>query len=144
MKKPKVQFSKYLTIFSSLLFVWCLIHGFHVNLSQAYDTAIYVTSITVSGGIFGLCLKSYMSKAKAENIYKVQRSMYEDIMTIKLAYNETMMQLIQQYHITQTDIDMFDNPSPIDDGVNEIINDMHDNINNHLCDTKQEDEIEHF
>lgn len=144
MKEPKFQFSKILTFASLALFVWCLAQGFYIDLTQAFDTAVYVTAITVSGGIFGLCLKSYMSKSKAENIYKIQRSMYEDIMTIKLTYNETMMQLIQKYHITQSDIDMADNLSPIDDGINDIINDMHDNVNNHLYDTKQEDEIENF
>jgi hypothetical protein len=144
MKEPKFQFSKILTLASLALFIWCLAQGFYIDLTQAFDTAVYVTAITVSGGIFGLCLKSYMSKSKAENIYKIQRSMYKDIMTIKLTYNETMMQLIQKYHITQSDIDMADNLSPIDDGINDIINDMHDNVNNHLYDTKQEDEIENF
>ena len=51
---------------------------------------------------------------------------------------------MQKYHLTQNDIDMADNLSPIDDGISDIISDMHDNVNNHLYDTKQEDEIENF
>ena len=140
----KIQFSKLLTIFSLMLFIWCLAEGFNTNFTQVYDTAIYVTSITVSGGIFGLCLKSYMSKSKAENIYKIQHGMYEDIMNIKLSYNEKMMKLLQEYQLTQSDIDMADIDSPINDGVNDILSDMKENINNHLYDTKTQDEIENY
>jgi hypothetical protein len=85
-----------------------------------------------------------MSKAKAENIYKVQHGMYEDIMNIKLKYNERMMQLTQEYQMTQSDVDMVDMDSPINDGVNDIMNDMRENVNNHLYDTKMEDDIENF
>lgn len=142
--EPKFQFSKILAIGSLVLFVISLFQGFITDLSQAYDTTIYVTAITISGGIFGVCLKSYMSKSKAENIYKIQKTMYEDIMDIKLRYNEGMMQLCQKYNMTQSDIDMFDNTSPISDGATNILNDMNESINNHLCDTKTEDEIENY
>ena len=144
MMKNKLQFSKFLTTFTALLFIWCLFEGFHTDFTIILDTAVYVTSITVSGGIFGLCLKSYMSKSKAENIYKIQHGMYEDIMNIKLSYNEKMMKLLQEYQLTQSDIDMADIDSPINDGVNDILSDMKENINNHLYDTKAEDEIENF
>lgn len=142
--KNKAQFSKILTILSAVLFIWCLSEGFNTHFGELYDTTVYVTSITVSGGIFGLCLKSYMSKAKAENIYKVQHGMYEDIMDIKLKYNERMMQLTQQYQMTQSDVDMVDIDSPITEGTNDIINDMRESLSNHLYDTKSEDDIELF
>ena len=143
-QEPKIQFSKFLTFGSLLLFIWSLLQGFTTDFTQVYDTTIYVTAITISGGIFGVCLKSYMSKSKAENIYKIQRTMYEDIMNIKLSYNESMMKLIKQYQLTQDDIDMNDNISPINDGVDDVLNDMKENINNHLYDTKTEDEIENY
>lgn len=142
--EPKFQFSKILAIGSLVLFVISLLQGFTTDLSQAYDTTIYVTAITISGGIFGVCLKSYMSKSKAENIYKIQKTMYEDIMDIKLRYNEGMMQLSQKYNMTQSDIDIIDNVSPISDGATNILNDMNESINNHLCDVKTEDEIENY
>ena len=85
-----------------------------------------------------------MSKSKAENIYKVQRAMYEDIMNVKLKYNENMMQLSQKYNMTQDDVDIIDSISPINDGVDSILNDMRENVSNHLYDTKQEDEIENY
>lgn len=143
-QEPKIQFSKFLTFGSLLLFIWSLLQGFITNFTQVYDTTVYVTAITISGGIFGVCLKSYMSKSKAENIYKIQRTMYEDIMNIKLSYNESMMKLIKQYQLTQDDIDMNDNISPINNGIDDVLNDMKENINNHLYDTKTEDEIENY
>ena len=85
-----------------------------------------------------------MSKSKAENIYKVQKTMYEDIMDIKLKYNQQMMKLIQQYQISQDEIDINDMSNPISEGVDSIISDMKENVNNHLYDTKTQDEIETF
>jgi membrane protein insertase Oxa1/YidC/SpoIIIJ len=142
--KNKVQFSKILTILSFMMFVWTLYCGFSASFNQLYDISVYVTAITVSGGIFGVCLKSYMSKSKAENIYKVQKTMYEDIMDIKLYYNEEMMKLIQKYNLNQEDINMADNTSYIDNGVDNIVGDMQESINNHLYDTKTEDDIENY
>lgn len=142
--KNKVQFSKVLTIISFVMFVWTLYSGFSASFSQLYDISVYVTAITVSGGIFGVCLKSYMSKSKAENIYKVQKTMYEDMMNIKLSYNEEMMKLIQEYGLTQNDIDIADNTSYIDNGVDSIVGDMQENLNNHLYSTKIEDDIENY
>lgn len=143
-KEPRIQFSKLLTLGSLTLFIWALFQGFTTDFTQVYDTTVYVTAITISGGIFGVCLKSYMSKSKAENIYKVQRVMYEDIMNIKLSYNENMMKLNHQYNMTQDDLNLIDNVSPIDEGVDNILSDMRENINNHLYDTKTEDEIENY
>lgn len=142
--KNKVQFSKILTILSFMMFIWTLYCGFSASFNQLYDISVYVTAITVSGGIFGVCLKSYMSKSKAENIYKVQKTMYEDIMDIKLYYNEEMMKLIQKYNLNQEDINMADNTSYIDNGVDNIVGDMQESINNHLYDTKTEDDIENY
>jgi hypothetical protein len=143
-REPKIQFSKLLTIGSLLLFVWTLLKGLYIDYTSVYDTTVYVTAITISGGIFGVCLKAYMSKSKAENIYKVQKTMYEDIMDIKLKYNQQMMKLIQEYQISQDEIDMNDMSNPISEGVDNIISDMKENVNNHLYDTKTEDEIETF
>lgn len=142
--KNKIQFSKILTILSFIMFVWTLYSGFSASFNQLYDISVYVTAITVSGGIFGVCLKSYMSKSKAENIYKVQKTMYEDIMDIKLYYNEEMMKLIQKYNLNQEDINMADNTSYIDNGIDNIVGDMQESINNHLYDAKTEDDIENY
>ena len=143
-KEPRFQFSKFLTLGSLCLFVWALLKGFTTDFTVIYDTTVYVTAITISGGIFGVCLKSYMGKSKAENVYKIQKTIYEEIMNVKLQYNEAMMKLIQTYHLTQDDINMFDSDSPINDGVNDILNDMRENVNNHLYDVKSEDDIENF
>lgn len=142
-KEPKIQFSKLLAIGSFVLFIWTLYRGLYVDFTEVLDTTINVTAITISGGIFGVCIKSYMSKSKAENIYKIQQSMYENMMDIKLNYNKKMMKLIQQYNVSQEEIDMYDVSNPIEDGVNSVVNDMKDNIGNHLYDTKVQDEIEY-
>jgi hypothetical protein len=141
-KEPRFQFSKLLTIGSLVLFIWTLSKGLYIDFTEVFDTTIYVTAITISGGIFGVCLKSYMSKSKAENIYKIQKTMYEDVMDIKLHYNEEMMKLISQYNVTQEEIDMSDMTNPINDGVEAVYGDMRESINNHLYDTKTMDDID--
>ena len=141
-KEPRFQFSKLLTIGSLVLFIWTLSKGLYIDFTEVFDTTVYVTAITISGGIFGVCLKSYMSKSKAENIYKIQKTMYEDIMNIKLHYNEEMMKLISQYNVTQDEIDMSDMTNPINDGVESVYGDMKESINNHLYDTKTMDDID--
>lgn len=141
-KEPRFQFSKLLTIGSLVLFIWTLSKGLYIDFTEVFDTTIYVTAITISGGIFGVCLKSYMSKSKAENIYKIQKTMYEDVMNIKLHYNEEMMKLISQYNVTQDEIDMSDMANPINDGVEAVYGDMKESINNHLYDTKTMDDVD--
>lgn len=147
MSKPRIEFSKLLSLGSLLIFVIILIKGCIMDMTQVYDTTLYVTAITVSGGIFGVCLKAYMSKSKAENVYKVQKEMYRDVMQIKLNYNTKMMRLSQKYNTTQADIQntISSNESecPIDMEQN-IINDMTENIDNHLSDTKIEDDVQNF
>jgi hypothetical protein len=87
-----------------------------------------------------------MSKSKAENIYKVQRGMYEDIMAIKLDYNKKMIQILKENNITQQEIDANDLVSNvnIDNGICNITNDMTESLNNHLYDTKQVDEVTNY
>ena len=69
-QEPKIQFSKFLTFGSLLLFIWSLLQGFTTDFTQVYDTTIYVTAITISGGIFGVCLKSYILDHSALNSAK--------------------------------------------------------------------------
>ena len=93
---PKIQYSKLITSIVIGLFVIALGKAFTTDFSQMTDTSVYIAIITTCGGIMGLCLKYYMSKSKAENIYKVQRGMYEDIMAIKLDYNKKMIQILKE------------------------------------------------
>ena len=57
-KEPRFQFSKFLTLGSLYLFIWALLKGFTTDFTVIYDTTVYVTAITISGGIFGVCLKA--------------------------------------------------------------------------------------
>ena len=52
--------------------------------------------------------------------------------------------LREDNNLTQEDVDMADSTSPINDGVESVLNDMRENIDNHLYDTKTEDEIENY
>lgn len=143
---PKIQYSKLITTTVVGLFIISLGKAFTTDFTQMTDTSIYISIITTCGGIMGLCLKYYMSKSKAENIYKVQRGMYEDMMAIKLDYNKKMIQILKENNITQQEIDSNDLVSNIniDNGICNITNDMTESLNNHLYDTKQVDEVTNY
>lgn len=53
--------------------------------------------MTVTGGMVTLIIKYYMSKAKVENIYKIQKGMYDDLVENRLYYNEEMLKMHQTY-----------------------------------------------
>lgn len=141
-KESKFQYSKILPVISLVLFCAVLIKVMNVDYTNYFDTAVYVSAITVSGGIFGMIVKSYNSKAKAENVSKIQLSMYHDTMKTRLWYNEQMALIKQRYGLTNDDISEIEDDSPIDDISEEQINEMKQTLDNFASDSKEEDDIQ--
>ena len=61
-----------------------------------------------------------------------------------MLFRSSMMQLSQKYNMTQDDIDMIDTATTINEGAESVIQDMKENIDNHLYDAKSEDEVENY
>lgn len=141
-KNPKFQYSKILPIISLVLFCAVLIKVMNVDYTNYFDTAVYVSAITVSGGIFGMIVKSYNAKSKAENVSKIQLAIYNDTMKTRLWYNEQMCRIKQQYGMTDDDISEIEADSPIDDISEEQVNDMKQTLDNFVSDSKEEDDIQ--
>lgn len=141
-KNPKFQYSKILPIVSLVLFCAVLIKVMNVDYTNYFDTAVYVSAITVSGGIFGMIVKSYNAKSKAENVSKIQISMYNDTMKTRLWYNEQMALIKQQYGLTDDDISEIEENSHIDDISEEQLNDMKQTLDNFTADSKEEDDVQ--
>lgn len=141
-KNPKFQYSKILPIISLVLFCVVLAKTMSVDYTNYFDTAVYVSAVTVSGGIFGMIVKSYNAKSKAENVSKIQQSMYHDTMKTRLWYNEQMCRIKKKYDVTDEDIEKIEMNSPIDDISEEQINDMKQTLDNFTSDAKEEDDVQ--
>lgn len=141
-KNPKFQYSKILPIISLVLFCAVLIKVMNVDYTNYFDTAVYVSAITVSGGIFGMIVKSYNAKSKAENVSKIQIAMYNDTIKTRLWYNEQMALIKQQYGLTDDDISEIEENSHIDDISEEQLNDMKQTLDNFTADSKEEDDVQ--
>lgn len=57
---------------SGVVFIATLFHCLNVDLSALYDTAVYVTAISVTGAVFGSTLVWYAKKAQAENVSRIK------------------------------------------------------------------------
>lgn len=57
---------------SGVVFIATLAHCLSVDLSALYDTAVYVTAISVTGAVFGSTLVWYAKKAQAENVSRIK------------------------------------------------------------------------
>lgn len=143
-KNPKFQYSKVLPIISLVLFCAVLIKVMNVDYTNYFDTAVYVSAITVSGGIFGMIVKSYNAKSKAENVSKIQLGAYHDTMKTRLWYNEQMALIKKQYGLTDDDISEIEADSPIDDISEEQVIDMKQTLDNFVADSKEEDDVQNY
>lgn len=104
LRTRKFEFSKFVTLIVILLFIGTLISSiFYLYWSDGniIDSAIAVTAMTVTGGMVTLVIKHYMSKAKVENIYKIQLGMMEDLIKNRLTYNEEMYKLGKKYRLSE-------------------------------------------
>lgn len=70
--KKWLQCSKVLCYVSGVVFIATLAHCLSVDLSALYDTAVYVTAISVTGAVFGSTLVWYAKKAQAENVSRIK------------------------------------------------------------------------
>lgn len=70
--KKWFQCSKVLCYVSGVVFITTLVRCLSVDLNALYDTAVYVTAISVTGAVFGSTLVWYAKKAQAENVSKIK------------------------------------------------------------------------
>ena len=146
-EKKNLTWSKIWLLITGLIFCGILVTSFVsiiIMKETVFDTTIFVTSITVSGSIFGSNLCWYSKKATSENHYKLRISMYEDIINDRLYFNEEMMKLKKKYNMTEEDVDDIDNSGEIDELMDDEFNDMHNKMDEDRDIAETENEIEEF
>lgn len=142
-----ITWSKILLIITGIIFIAVISVSFGcliIMKENMYDTAIFVTSITVSGSIFGSNLCWYSKKSTSENHYKLRLSMYEDIINDRLYFNEEMMKLKKKYGTSEEDISDIDDSGEIDELMNDEFSNMHGKMDEDRDLAESEDQIENF
>lgn len=120
----RFQFSKIIIIIMLIIFIYTLYQAvnFQFNTNSYVDTAVFCTALTVTGGILGTNIIQYYKKASTENLPKIQTSLYEDTMKIRLDYNRQMMELQQKYNMSDDDIMNIENLSQMDEISDNVLN----------------------
>lgn len=135
--------SKILAYITSIIFIACVVVGyigtFMSTESTITDVAVFVTSISISGGVYGSSMKYYFNKAKSENVIKEQLRAYKEIMKMRLNYNESMMKLKREYDMSNEDISEIESESPIDDVSEDLIDGINETISTDFNETKSID-----
>lgn len=119
MKMNKPQYTKVVVTITTILFVVtlfsCLTYMFYITFSGLGETVDYIvatTALSVMGGIYGMVLRSYMSKSGLENVAKIRSTVYKEIMNTRLEYDEKLLRLKKYYGIDQDIIDEIENEAP--------------------------------
>lgn len=140
MKKKKIEFSKIIVVLLFIILFYVLYKGlnFDFNKFAVYDIAFYVTAVTVIGGILGSSLVQYYKKSSAENIKKIQTSLYRDTTKIRLRYNEEMMKLKLKYEMSDDDVSEFESRTQIDEISDNVLDEGISELNNRAAEAHED------
>lgn len=121
-EKKHVEYSKILatasliifliTLLSSLVFMGYLMLCTDVSL---IDTAIFVTSISVTGSIYALTSKHYYNKSMMQNCANIRKGVYSEILNCRLSYNKEMLKLQNSYELEKDYIRDIDIENPFNE-----------------------------
>ena len=127
------QFSKIMVVITTILFTLTLVISFvfmiYMSVFASGDVVEYVvatTALSVVAGLYGLVLKSYLSKSGLENSMHIRNEAYKNIMHTRLEYIEGVILIKQKYGLDQSEIDDIESESPFndlsDDAINQTVN----------------------
>lgn len=127
-----------------VLFVYVVYKGVTYDFSSIsyIDTAIFCTCITSVGGILGAIILKYYNNSNAENIPKIQISLYKEAMNIRYEYNSKMMKLQKELEIE--DIQEVDDDNLMNEVSENIISSAISDLDEKLQDSQKDVEIQSF
>lgn len=139
-----LSYSKVLILLTSIIFIACLVVGFKGAKENYMDTAVYVTAISVSGGICGTSILYYFKKAQAENTMKLRIAIYQAAAKERLKFNESMMELMQEYKLNEEDIMHMELYSDMDEFMNDAVMNLDSSNEMSLQSATSEIELQSF
>lgn len=142
-----MQYSKLLPILTGMLFGitlgFSILEGLSVT-DYSGGSTIFVTALTVSGGVFGSSIIWYMKKAQVENIFKVKSTLYKIISHEQIKYAEEMLRLQEEYNVSKDKIRSLDLDSQLDDLKQSAMMDMNGSIEQAMSDATTPTQIQHY
>ena len=142
-----MQYSKILPVLTGILFgatlLFSILEGFKMT-EYGGNSTIFVTALTVSGGVFGSSIIWYMKKAQVENIFKVKSTLYKTISDEQIRYAEEMLRLQEEYKVSQNQIRSLDLDSQLDDLKQSAMMDMSGSVDQAMSDATAPTEIQHY
>jgi hypothetical protein len=152
MKKNKhIEYSKILASASLIIFlltltislfsmIYIMINGD----PSLIDATIFVTSISVTGSLYGVTVKHYYSKSGLQNVAQIRKDTYREVMKVRLDYDEEKLKLINKYNVDECTIDEIEANAPFKDMSDSVIGQMTDKLNEVDSVNEAEPEIETY
>lgn len=93
------QYSKIIVFVTGAIFFITLFFCLTRDFENVYDATVYVTAVTVTGGVFGSAIIWYEKKAQAENVSKIQIQHVKDTAEIEFNIYERKVRLQKELGI---------------------------------------------
>lgn len=146
MNNKKIRTSKVIMWLFIFLFIYVIYKGVNYNFSSVtfMDTAIFCGCTASVSGILGAIITKYYNNSNAENLPKIQLSLYKKSMMIRLQYNEKMMELQNKYKISSDEIYQIENESHMDEITNNILNNTISELDAKVSESHENVEIQNI
>lgn len=137
----KIQFSKVLPIISSVILFLCLYWAATCDVEDTTTIAVIVS------GAFTFALTTnvfYMRNSQAEKVANIRANTYKIASQERLNYNKEMMLFMKENGFTQSDIEMVEVDSPMDEFENNALDSLSSSVDSAMEDATTPIEIQHI
>ena len=118
----KYQYSKKIPIVTGVIFIsFTLLSMFFGDI---IDSTLAMTSISVSGGIFGSSIIWYLKKSQVENSFKLKCEQLKQTVNYRLYFIEESLKLQKKYNVSSYQIDEIESKGPIDEMENSTMDNL--------------------
>lgn len=137
-------YSRKLPIITGIIFIFCIVVGLTKDCTNALDTSVSVTAITVSGGIFGSTLIYFLKKAQSENTFILKMKLYKCASEERYNFNSRMMELKAKYNMSDDDVQEIENNSSLDEFTDEALESVENSVNEAMNEATETVELKSF
>lgn len=136
----KIQFSKVLPIISSAILFLCLYWATTCDVEDTTTIAVVVS------GAFTFALTTnvfYMRNSQAEKVANIKAGTYRIASQERLNYNKEMMLFMKENGFTQSDLEMVESDSPMDEFENDALGSLNSSVDSAMDDATTPIDIQH-
>lgn len=142
--KKWFQCSKVLCYVSGVVFISTLVRCLSADLSALYDTAVYVTAISVTGAVFGSTLVWYAKKAQAENVARIKIQHVKEVAKVEFALWKKKVHLQKELGLIGTPLDDTMEEFHVDEEFDDAVSKDSEYLNTQLETSVTDPELENY